>query len=281
MRYFIVLLTLALSCVKTSNIQSVQIMPDDIIYKELILIDSISFINPVINFCQERNDHVLMLDANLEKIFKIDLNNFQTLETINLPQKINFLNGLQFDGIYIYLYSENSLFRFDKLRGEMVPLINPQDRIRIADLTVTRQGEIFISDDLNNQIVEINTLGKILVFNLSLQRLLIPSGIFFDDSTNRLWIINRAQQEIEIYLKNGNLDRIIKLPGPQFDRIRAARQNIFIFDKRNSTMSRIGGQSRIEYLIPGRKNILNFSVRDNSILVLKSNGLYLFQTDKQ
>ncbi|MBS4014989.1 MAG: hypothetical protein KGZ86_00905, partial [Candidatus Latescibacteria bacterium] len=182
MRYFIVLLAFVLGCVKTSNTLSVRIMPNDIIYKELMLIDSISFINPVINFCAERNNYILTLDSNLEKIFKIDLNNFQRVETISLPQKISFLKGIASDNIYIYLYSENSLFRFDKIRGEIRSLINPQDRIRIADLALTQQGEIFMSDDLNNRIVYINTLGQMQTFSLSLKSLLIPSGIYFDDA---------------------------------------------------------------------------------------------------
>ncbi|MBS4016192.1 MAG: hypothetical protein KGZ86_07175, partial [Candidatus Latescibacteria bacterium] len=116
--------------------------------------------------------------------------------------------------------------------------------------------------------------------SLSLKSLLIPSGIYFDDAKNRLWIINRAQQQIEAYLKNGNIDKIVKLPSAQFNRIFIAEPDIYVFNKMNSQISRIQDQSMIEYFIPGQKNILNFFIYDSLMLILKPNGMYLYQIDK-
>lgn len=270
---------LMLNCVANRSIEMIRLGSDNSSSHELIAADSFLFGKPVLNFCRERNS-VLVLDANLERIFKFDLNDFQSIETISLPQKINFLNGIASDNVYIYLYSENSLFRFDRTKGEIQSLIKGQDRIRIADLTITQQGEIFVSDDLNNRIVYINTLGRMQTFDLSPQSLFIPSGIYFDNTHNRLWLINRTQQQIEAYLRNGYIDRIVKLPNAYFNRIFASKPDIFVFDKMHSQISRIENESMIDFFIPGQKNILNFLIADRVMLILRANGVYLFKVTK-
>lgn len=277
----VVLLTvLIFNCINTSNIASVRISSDNIFNQKLTVNDSILFNNPVMNFCLENNRHLFILDANLEKIYRINLTNFASIETISLPQKISFLNGIASDGIYIYLYTENSLYRFDKLRGQIASLISAQDRIKIGDLSVSQQGEVFVSDELNNQIIYTNTLGKVQPFNRTLKTLFRPGGIFFDNLSNLLWIVNRAQQQVEVYLQNGNVEKILKLPNAQFSRAYVDKQDIYIFNRINGQINQIRNYSMIEYAITKQMNTLNFLVKDDFMLILKSNGLFIYQLNK-
>lgn len=243
-------------------------------------IDSLLFPSPVINFCIQRDGNVLLLDAGQEKIFKVNLNKPTFIETIILPQKIYFLKGIATDNFFIYLYSENSVYRFDCTTQKLSTIIDPKDKIKIFDLTVTLEGEIFITDDLNNQILLVNSLSKVLKFNTTMKDLFIPAGISYDNQTSDLLVINKAQSRIEIYSRIGNIDSIIKLPVQSCSKITLDQDKILVWQNNSKN---------IYYLIKGKMNwyqivtnqlITNIALYNNLLLLLDSSkGIFVYQID--
>lgn len=276
MRYFIVCLVTMLGCIPNSYFRKTQTIHRQIVNRQLLALDSVSFVNPIVNFAIDKNNSLLILSNSLDRIYRIDAGSFAMLETIILPQRISFLKGVVSDGIYIYLYSENSLFQFDKSKDQFVTLIGLQDNIKITDLTLTEQGEIFICDDFNNKIFLINTLLKLTEFNLSKRGLIEPAGVSFDNADNRLWLYNRNQHQIEIYLRNGNLDKVLKISGSGPVKLSVSQNNLFLLSKQSGQIRQIQDKLIVNYLLPHQNLISSLIVVKDLLFVIYPNKVVKF-----
>lgn len=240
-------------------------------------IDSLLFASPVINFCIQKDGNILVLDAGQEKIFKINLNKPTFIETIILPQKIYFLKGIATDNFFIYLYNDNSLYRFDRTTQKLATIIDPQDKIKIFDLIVTPEGEIFIADDLNNQILLINSLGKVIKFNTTMKDLFLPAGITYDNHNSQLLVLNKAQNRIEIYSRIGNIDSILKTPTQSSLKIAIDQDKILTWQNDSKNLYYLKSKMNW-YQIVTNQLITNVVLYNNLLLVLDSSkGIYIYQ----
>jgi hypothetical protein len=242
------------------------------------LIDSVRFAKPVIDFCINNQAELLVLDGSGEKIFKSNINNLSYKDTIYLPQKINFLKGIASDNFYIYLYSDNSLFRFDPVTQRLATIIDWKDKVNIYDLTITSEGEILIADNLNGQILLMNSLGKIVKFNITTKDLFVPSGIVYDNDNSQLLVINKAQNRIELYSRIGNLESTIKLPNPACSNVTINQDKIFVWAKSSKNIYyQIKGNADW-HQIAFNQPIINIAFYNSFLLLLDSTkGIYIYK----
>ncbi|MCX8015685.1 MAG: hypothetical protein N2748_06650, partial [candidate division WOR-3 bacterium] len=181
--------------------------------------DSLLFSPPLLKFCPMPDNFVLAIDVSQEKIYRLKLNSKKNnghfdivIDTFILPQKFNLLKNIAADNFYIYLCTENTIYQYDLIKQNITVKFNDNKKIRISGIAITAEGEIFILDDFNRQILYIDNLGRINKFNVTAKNLFIPVSIAYDRQANQLLIINQAQNRIESYSKIGNLQSIIELP---------------------------------------------------------------------
>lgn len=269
----------AKSVILHATTQSLHSIAHSKLVTNYIAQDSILFSNPVINFCLGKDNNLLMIDGSREKIFSIDLSSkrWANVETMLLPQKINFVKGIAADGIYIYLYTENSLYRFDQLKAQLVFLISPKDRIKINDLTITTEGEIFVSDGLNNQILIMNSLGKISMFNKPSKDLFVPTNIFYDLEQSQLLVLNQAQNRVEIYSRIGNLSSVIPIPKMLYTKLVKYQHRFIILQNNCKSIDQIIDGKVNSFFESSRPNITNFLIYNKTLFVLDgSKGIYQY-----
>jgi hypothetical protein len=264
---FLYILALILGCAVNPNI-SKNITEN--LEHFLIPVDSIIFQNPIADFFLTDNGNILLLDQGLQKIFILRNGNFTKIDTLILPQKLYFIKGLVADDFFIYLYSDNCLYRYDPVTQNNLNLIQPKDGIKIIDLSLTQQGEIFINDNLNNKIFQINSLGQITDFKITIKDRFVPSGIWYDKSTSHLLVINAAQHRIEVYSRIGNLDSIIPLSNQNYSRI--AIDNKYIYLLSNQDLYRLKN-NEINHITSG---IINFHLSKNWLVTLSINRKLFF-----
>jgi hypothetical protein len=238
-------------------------------------VDSIMFQNPIVNFCREKDNNLLVLDASFEKIFRVDIAKRVISETISIPQKINFLKGIASDNVYIYLYTENSLYRFDPINQKLSLLVD-ENRIKIFDLSVNRLGEVFLSDNLNNQIIIINNIGTIEQFDKPHKDLFFPAGIYYDERSQHLWVINRAQKRIERYSRIGNIDSIISIPNQFCYKLKISQNRIFLLQNKLKNIIEIDS-NRIVYT--SNYTISDFLLTNDNLFFLDANRMiYIYKS---
>jgi hypothetical protein len=274
MRRFLIILTLAIGCASRTIIDNQAFDGENAIKP----IDSLLFQNPTINFFLAKDGSILVLDGSGEKIFKSNVNNLSLVDTILLPQKINFLKGVATDNFYIYFNSDNNLYRFDPVTQRLSTIIDWKDKINIFDITITSEGEIFVSDNLNNQILLVNSLGKREKFNITIQDLFIPSGLIYDYNNSRLLVINKAQNRIELYSRIGNLESTIKLPNPTCSNVAINQDKIFVWAKSSKNIYyQIKGNADW-HQIAFNQPIINIAFYNNFLLLLDSTkGIYIYK----
>ncbi len=228
----------------------------------LLPVDSIIFQDPIVDFFLQDNGTIFLLDHGLQKIFVLRNGNSAKIDTIILPQKLYFIKGLTADDFFIYLYSNNNLYRYDPVSQNILNLIQPKDGIKINDLALTQQGEIFISDNLNNKIFQINSLGQITDSKITIKDRFVPSGIWDDKSSSQLLVVNAAQHRIEVYSRIGNLDSIIPLPIQNYSRI--AIDNKYIYLLSDQDLFRLEN-NEINHLT---SSVINFQLSKNWLVTL-------------
>ena len=285
MRWIVVFVVLILSCATTSSRETLKQVDyrlashqGDIVGKQKTALDSIIFTNPIIDFCLAKNNQLLLLDANQEKIFTFNLA-LGRIDTIVLPQKIYFLKGIAFDGIFSYLYTDNSLYQYDRKKQVLNNIIKPEDRIKINDIAITSAGEIFISDDLNNQIVFVNSLGKVSKFNIDVKDLFVPAGLYYSESNSQLYLINKAQNRIEIYSYIGNRLNQFSLPDQSFNKISVSQEQMLVWDINKNSYYQRNNQTEWSKKDVSNK-IANLAIMNGILYVLDSaKGIFIYKID--
>jgi len=274
-RYLIVLILFIASCATQPIIRKTPYAVE----KPFDLIDSVVYSKPLLSFCANEKNEMFVLDGSGEKIYRFS-NNLLVADTIALPQKINFLKGIATDNLFIYLYSDNSLYQFDPTSQKLATVINWQDRINISGIAVTSQGEIFISDRLNNQIVFVNSLGKINKFNTTGKDLFVPAGLIYDNENTQLLVINKAQNRIEIFSRIGSILSVINLPDLACSNIAVNKDKIFVWAKNKKNLYyRIKSKADWQK-ISVNQSIINIAFYNNLLLLLdNSKGIFVYQID--
>jgi hypothetical protein len=254
---------LILGCTTRQNVsQDTVFNTTDMTYP----IDSMIFQNPILDFNLENNQFIVVLDFELEKIFKFNLANNVQIETISLSQKLYFIKSLAVDNFYIYLYGDNVLYRYDPNTENLFSIIQTKDQIKISDLSITSEGEIFISDGFNYKILLVNSLGQITEFRRPFKELFIPMCVYYDNVTSKLWVINQAQSRIEVYSRIGNLDSIIPIPERNYSKIAVDKNYIYLLS--NNNLIQLRNRQEIRKI----SNISDFKLTDNLLLTLQINN---------
>ncbi len=283
MRYFAVILILIISCATQSqilqqNTQSSSLDTKSKMQEALELIDSIIFAKLVIDFCLVKQNDLLVLDNTGEKIFRIDLENNIIAETIILPQKIYLLKGIATDNFFIYLYTENSLYQYDHSSQKLLKIFDSKDRIKISDLTITPEGEIYISDDLNNQILLMNSLGKVVKFNITMKDLFVPAGIAYDNQNSNLFVINKAQSRIESYSRIGNITSIIKTPAQSCLKLAIDQDKIITWQNDSKNIYYLMKDEMNWQSVVINRIVTNAELYNNLLIILDSSkGIFAYE----
>lgn len=260
-----------LSCIggRRNGIQN-QVQ-NDVSENEIILLDSIVFESPIININIEKDFRLFVLDGSQEKIFTLSLLNKSIIDTIILPQRINFVKGLASDNIYLYLYTDNSLYRYDSQNKQLALLINQTERVKINDITVNPQGDVFISDGANNQILLLSYLGKVEIFNMPLSDIFTPSNIVYDSDKSELYVLNKAQNRIESYSRIGNLISIVDLPGNFYVRMYKSGNWIFLLENNLKNIDMVNELNYFSFIKNTHYLIKNFILQNNHLFVVDNN----------
>jgi hypothetical protein len=264
---FLFTLVFILGCAVSPNISKTIIENQE---QVLLPVDAIIFQNPITDFFSIDNGNIFVLDQGLQKIFILRNGNSTKIDTLVLPQKLYFIKGLVADDFFIYLYSDNNLYRYDPVSQNILNLVQPNNRVKINDLALSQQGEIFISDNLNNKIFQINSLGQITDFKVPIKDRFVPSGIWYDNSASQLLVINAAQHRIEVYSRIGNLDSIIPLANQNYSRIAIDDKEIYLLSNQDLYQLKY---NEINLIISG---IINFHLTKNQLVTLSINRTLFF-----
>ncbi|MEO0083226.1 MAG: hypothetical protein ABIK33_02400 [candidate division WOR-3 bacterium] len=247
-------------------------------------IDTFSFSSPIFKFCHASNNAILAIDVGLEKIYRINIydvningNLVINIDTIVLPQKFKFLKGIIADNFYIYGYSENMIFQYDLITHKIMTKFN-NNKIKIRNLALTVEGEIYILDDFNQQIFYIDNLGGINKFNITASNLFMPIDLTYDIQDNALLIMNKARNSIESYSKIGNRQSIIKLPNQYFTNLKVSKDKIYIWQNNDHFLYRTTKKENTWQGFYIDKPITDFTVLDNLLFVLSGfSKIYIYQ----
>jgi len=270
MRWFSIFVVLVVGCAMTGTRETLKQVQGDIVGNRGVAQDSIVFGNPIIDFCLDKNNNLLLLDASQEKILALNLESAR-IDTIILPQKIYFLKGIATDGIFIYLYTDNSLWRYDRTNQVLKTIIESANKIKINDIAITSSGEIFVSDDLNNQIVFVNSLANLTKFNIDIKDLFVPAGFYYDEQISKLYLINKAQNRIEAYSRIGNFISHLSLPDRSCSKITISKDQILVWGENKNFYYQRNRQS--DWV----KKVLSNKITD---IVAINNLLYILDSTK-
>lgn len=229
---------LILCCVKTD-----VVTPPKIPELNLVLLDSLRLTNPVSGLGLDTDGGVLLIEISGAKIIKLS-SNLIKLDSIMLPQRLFYPKGIRADEFFIYIYTENSFYRFDRQKKTLKQIYSG---IKSKGMIVINTNEVYLSDPQNNRIIMVDATGNVKDFIKQPEKL-EPADLVYDAKNGTIWLINNRSQAIEGYNRIGNLKASIAVFNLNFQNIALAKDNsLFLIGKNGSTIWRIDkkGQFRL------------------------------------
>ena len=223
-RLAILALFVLLSCYKTYEVKTK--IPEF----NLTLLDSLRVLNPVSAIGLDTDGGVLLLEVSGAKIIKLS-SNLIVFDSIQLPQQLFYPKGISADEFFLYLYTDNGLFRFDRQKKTIKQIFTG---IKLEGIAVANSNEIYLSDPQNNRILKIDANGNAKDF-IKLPERFEPSRLIFDAKNGIFWVINNRSHAVESYNRIGNLKASIAVFDFDFEGIGLSSDNALFLISKNGT----------------------------------------------
>lgn len=203
----------------------------------LNLTDSLRLTNPVSAMGLDTDGGLLLLEVSGAKILKLS-SNFILFDSIILPEKIFYPKGISADEFFIYIYSDNNLYRFDR-KNKTLKLVF--SGVKPQGMAVVNTNEIYLSDPQNYRIVVVNATGQAKDFiKQPIAGGFEPTGLAYDAKNGTILVINNYNQAIASYNRIGNLKASISIFNFSFDQIGLDNNNnIYLIGKNGTSVWRV------------------------------------------
>jgi hypothetical protein len=215
----------------------------------LTFLDSLRLANPVSAIGLDTDAGILLLETSGAKILKLS-SNLIVVDSIILPQRLFYPKGLSADAFFIYIYTENGFYRFDRQGKTLKPIMTG---IKPRGMAVVNTNEVYLSDPQNNRIIVVDATGYTKDFIKQPERF-EPTGLIYDAKEGTIWVIDDLSQAIESYNRIGNLKASIAIYNLTFDDIGLSEEkSLFLISKDGTAIWRIDRQGQIRlYRGPNR-----------------------------
>jgi DNA-binding beta-propeller fold protein YncE len=229
MKRFLLATILLFACYKTYEIKN------QIPGLNLSLVDSLRLSNPVSAMGLDTDEGILFLEVSGARILKVS-SNLMVIDSISLPEKIFYPKGISADEFFIYIYSDNNFYRFDRKNKTLKSVFSG---IKPRGMAVVNTNEVYLSDPQNNRIVVVDATGLAKDFIKQPDKF-EPTGLAYDAKNGTIWVINNRNQAIESYNRIGNLKASISIFNFSFDEIGLDNNNsIYLIGKNGTSVWRI------------------------------------------
>jgi DNA-binding beta-propeller fold protein YncE len=206
---------------------------------ELILtpVDSLRLGNPVSALGLDSDGGILLLEVSGARIIKVS-KNLKIVDSIILPEKIFYPKGINADEFFIYIYSDNNLYRYDRKKTTLNLVYSG---IKPQGMAVVNTNEIYLSDPQNYRIIVVNASGQAKDFiKQPIAGGFEPTGLAYDAKNGTIWVINNYNQAIESYNRIGNLKASVTIFNFSFDQIGLDNNNnIYLIGKNGTSVWRV------------------------------------------
>lgn len=201
---------------------------------ELVLtpVDSLRLGNPASAMGLDTDGGILLLEVSGARILKVS-KNLKIIDSIVLPEKIFYPKGISADEFFIYIYSDNNLYRYDRKKTTLNLVYSG---IKPQGMAVVNTNEIYLSDPQNYRIVVVNAAGQAKDFiKQPIAGGFEPTGLAYDAKNGTIWVINNYNQAIASYNRIGNLKASVTIFNFSFDQISLDNNNNIYLTGKNGT----------------------------------------------
>lgn len=235
--------------------------------------DSLVLSSPVQGlFCQP--DRLLTIDELGERIYAVDTG-LRQLTTIPLPERIINPRGLVADRFYIWLFTDNGIFRLDRSSGAMIAVAR---NLRVQSAGVLADGRLGLFDGISRRILLLDGTGRVDV--LSLTAPIEPLGLATGADGN-FYIIDQFTPQVARVNRIGNLLRSFPLPALCTRMAIDDSLNVWLLERSGRTIWRLPtgkDHPTAQRLVPEVSvGLREIAVNASSIYLLGERRLYRFR----
>lgn len=231
MKRMLLLLIFLFACYKTYDIKT----QFPTLY--LSLVDSLWLPNPVAAIGLDTDGGILALEALGNKILKLS-SNLILFDSIVMPERIFYPKGIKADNFFIYIYTDNNFYRFDRQNKTLNTILSG---VKADGMVVVNTNEVYLADPLNHRIILVDATGltKDFVTQVAPTRF-EPTAMTYDAKNGMIWVINNQNRAIEAYNRIGNLKASIAIFNYTFDKIALDNDNnLYLLGKNGTSVWRI------------------------------------------
>ena len=246
MKQFLLVTIFLFSCYKTYEVKN------QIPELNLTLVDSLRLANPVSAMGLDSDGGVFILEVSGARILKLS-SNLVLVDSIILPDKIFYPKGISVDEFFIYIYSDNNFYRFDR-KSKTLKLVF--SGVKPQGMAVVNTNEVYLADPQNNRVVVVDAAGQSKDFiKQPTASEFEPTGLAYDATNGTIWIINNRNQAVESYNRIGNLKARVSIFNFSFDELSLDNNNrIYLIGKNGTSVWRIDRQGEFRLYQGGNGN---------------------------